>query len=98
VGAQSGLVPHLSQRREIWEFPPAFGAEYVVIDGKSWWARHGPWFPDGDYELAKAALPSTGYCLRYERDGVQLWQLGGCENAPPVAPGEPAAQSHDDSP
>jgi uncharacterized membrane protein len=85
VAAQSGLVPHLSQREQIWEFPPAFGAQYVVLDVTSWHTYHGPTTPERDYELARAALPASGYCLIVERGSVQLWHLCQQETGPQPA-------------
>ena len=81
VAAQSGLLPHLSQRQRVWEFPVAFGADYVIIDRKSWWETHGPWSPEMNYDFAVASLPRTAYCLRFDKDGVQVWQLAGCLEA-----------------
>src|SRR4051794_40891683 len=53
LAAQSGLLPHLSQRREVWEFPPAFGAQYVVLDVASWHESHGPPGLDRDWYFAR---------------------------------------------
>ena len=75
VAAQSGLLPHVSQRREVWEFPPAFGAQYVLLDVDLWHASHGPPGLDRDWYFARTVLPGSGYCLIVERESVQLWHL-----------------------
>jgi len=93
VAAQSGLVPHLSQRQQIWEFPPAFKARYVVIDLRSWHESHGPPSPESDYDLAVRALPTTGYCLLFYEDGVQVWTLDACPAAAGAAIDDPARPS-----
>jgi hypothetical protein len=73
VAAQSGLLPHLSQRRWIWEFPPVNDAPYVVVDRRAWRNVHGPPTPEYDYDAALAALPERGYCLLRAEDGVELY-------------------------
>jgi len=90
LAAQSGLLPHVSQRRQVWEFPPAFNADYVLIDHLTWWQVHGPPSPELNYFVASANLPHTGYCLVHEVDGVQLWSRTACEPAP--GPGQDAPQ------
>ena len=84
-------MPHLSQRRQIWEFPPAFGAQYVVVDLISWRESHGVPSPDLDFDLSYAGLPKAGYCLVTERDFVQLWHL--CAQSPEQVPGAPPADA-----
>lgn len=70
LSGQGGLLPHLSQRRAIWEFPRLGAAEYVIIDRKGWRSSQS----DGaGYERTIAALPSLGYCLLLAEDGVELY-------------------------
>jgi uncharacterized membrane protein len=98
VSAQSGLLPHLAQRRQAWEFPPAFGAQYVVIDRTEWFHVHGPPIPENDYHVALASLPYNGYCLLFAKDGAELWHLGHCPQQPGVSPenGAPSVRSPSD--
>jgi len=90
VAAQSGILPHVSQRRQVWEFPPSFGAEYVIVDREAWRKTHGPPLPEYDYDLALAALPGKGYCLLDQRGPVEVWTIRDCGSTPrPVEPGTP---------
>lgn len=70
VSAQSGLVPHLSQRRSVWEFPRLEDAAYVVIDQRAWRSSQSE---DAGYTNVLRSLPSRGYCLMREADGVMLF-------------------------
>jgi len=70
VSAQSGLLPHLSQRRAIWEFPLLNDADYVVIDEHGW--RTGQ-ADEAGFDVVRRALPERGYCLLLAEDGVMLW-------------------------
>lgn len=78
VSAQSGLLPHLSQRDDIWEFPRLERAEYVIVDRAGWRSSQA----DGAcYERTLNALPSLGYCPLLSDDGVTLYRGGGaCES------------------
>lgn len=71
LSAQSGLLPHLSQRQEVHEFPWLAGAAFVVVDRKSW---HSGQANDSGYADVLAALPAEGYCLVMAEDGVELYQ------------------------
>lgn len=71
VSAQSGLLPHLSQREEIHEFPWLADADVVVVDRAGW--RSGQAEANG-YDAALAALPAKGYCLMVSEDGVELYE------------------------
>ncbi len=70
LSAQSGLLPHLSRRRDVWEFPRLEGATHVVIDRKAWRSSQSI---DTGYTRVLDALPSLGYCLLMEEDGVELY-------------------------
>jgi hypothetical protein len=63
-------VPHLSQRRDVWEFPRLERAEYVVVDRNGW---HSSQAAGAGYDRVLASLPALGYCLLVEHDGVMLW-------------------------
>lgn len=71
VGASSNLVPHLSERPSIWEFPAGFGARWIVIDRSASVSQesqaHG-------YAAAIARLPAAGYTMEAEADGVTVWR------------------------
>lgn len=71
VSAQNTLLPHLSQRREIFEFPNVQpDTEYVIVDAM---------LPITDesnaagYDRWLAELPAWGFTRVFERDGVQLF-------------------------
>jgi uncharacterized membrane protein len=96
LSAQSNLVPHLSQRQFIRDFPRIDHAEYVVIDLKSW----GIWQTTFEiYDRILHELPSLGFCRIVEDDGVELYArraacrsgqqpaIAGQSEAEPGAPG-----------
>ena len=71
VSAQNTLVPHLSQRREIFEFPDVReGTEYVIVDatlpitGQS---------RDAGYDGVLAKLGDWGFREIFDRDGVRVF-------------------------
>ena len=71
VAAQSGLVPDLTQRKMITEFPGGWeAAEWVVVDIYGF--RTGP-VVDAGYEDALAAL-RTRFVAVYARDGVLVYR------------------------
>lgn len=77
VSAHSGLLPHLSQRRDVWEFPRLVDAAYVVIDRTTDPSQQSA---DAGYGATAASLPQRGYCLVTEDDGVVLFRRGSpCE-------------------
>ena len=71
LSAQSGLLPHLSHRREVWEFPQMESARYEVIDRRSW---HSSQAGDAGYEGTLDRLPALGFCPLVQVDGVELWE------------------------
>lgn len=84
VSAQSGLLSHLSHRRQIWEFPfhadasDVSDAQYVVIDRHGWIASQST---GAGYDRVLASLPQQGYCVQAEEDGVMLYVRGDrCES------------------
>lgn len=70
VSAQNTLLPHLSHRQEIYEFPNLGDAEYVIID---------PSLPvteqsrQAGYDTATAGLPARGFDLILDREGVKVF-------------------------
>lgn len=71
VSAQGTLLPHLSQRAEVWEFPDLRESDYVVVDSAlpiTTQAR------EAGYDSVLRALPSRGYALVWESGTVRLFQ------------------------
>jgi uncharacterized membrane protein len=71
VEAQSSILPHLSQRRNVFEFPDARRAEYVVL--ASGLPQSSQTRAKG-YERERAALPDNGYERIFEDHGVEVWR------------------------
>jgi uncharacterized membrane protein len=70
VSASSGLVPHLSARSEVYEFPDrAFAEPYVVLDDDG---PHATWTLD-EWTRDEAALAGHGYRTVASAEGVTLW-------------------------
>jgi hypothetical protein len=69
VSAQTGLLPHLSERRDIPEFPDLGDARFVVVDQRG---RRSTQSVAAGYDGAMQSLPLLGYCLRASEDGVRL--------------------------
>ena len=71
VSAQGTLLPHLSHRKEIYEFPNLQDAEFVIVD---------PSLPttgqtrDAGYEREVEALPQRGYEVIFDEDGVKVFR------------------------
>ena len=70
VAASSGLVPHLSDRQEIFEFPGGLGLPYVVLDDKGPLSSQSR---DG-YNRAVRRMPGWHYREVAAGGGVTLWQ------------------------
>ena len=71
VSAQHTLLPHLSRRQDIFEFPDLHGAGYVIVDPSLPVTRQTI---DAGYADAIAALRSRGYDLLFDRDGVRVYR------------------------
>lgn len=71
VSAQSPFVPHLSERRHVYQFPRVLDAEVVLLDDA------GP-IPVDDlaagYADCLAALPRLGFDEVRNDDGISLWR------------------------
>lgn len=72
VAASTGLVPHLSERPAISEFPDPSQPPWVVIDTAGVVSDEAR---DAGYASALAALATT-YHVVAQSDGVILWQRG----------------------
>lgn len=72
VAASPGLVTHLSERQEIWEFPAGLGVRYIVLDSR------GPLTEQSraaGYQQALSRMPGWHYRVVAGADGVTLWEL-----------------------
>jgi uncharacterized membrane protein len=71
VSAQWPFVPHLSERRKVYQFPRVLDAEVVLVD------EAGP-IPAGDLAAGffdcLAALPRLGFDEVAHDDGISLWR------------------------
>ena len=70
VTAQASFVPHLSERYDIFEFPRISKATYLLVDDN----RGVPGYDQPAYASCRALIPSFGFTLVREDDGIQLWQ------------------------
>jgi hypothetical protein len=79
VSAQATFVPHLSQRRHIYEFPRVGNAQWVLLDG----SREVP-----EYDVANGffacrdELESLGFTVIREEDGITLWYRDAVQGTP----------------
>lgn len=73
VAASSGVVPHISDRQEVFEFPGGLGLPYIVLDVK------GPFSSESQdgYDQAVARMPGWHYRVAGSGGGVTLWTLPG---------------------
>jgi uncharacterized membrane protein len=80
VSAQSNLLPHVSQRQWVRDYPRLDGVEYVIVDFNTW----GMWQTTfAIYERVLDSLPAHGFCHIYEEDGVHLYRhLPSCPAIP----------------
>ena len=89
VSAQSPFVPHLAERRHIFEFPRVADAEFVLLD------KYGP-IPFDDYAAGYSAclgaLKTMGFDLVREQEGISLWRrtrpAEAVPNLPPACAGQ----------
>jgi hypothetical protein len=72
VDAQSTILPHVSSRREVYEFPDRRVSDFVIVDDVLP-VLSGP--VGRGYREERERLPSNGYKRIYKRDGAELWQL-----------------------
>ena len=82
VSAQSSFVAHLSERRQIYEFPRVLDARFVILDA------YGP-IPLDDladgYWSCLEALPRLGFDVIRQDDGISVWEKRRpAESAPSV--------------
>lgn len=72
VAASSGLVSHLSERQEIWEFPAGLGVQYIALDSRDPLTDQSL---AAGYEQALQRMPGWHYRVVAAADGVTLWEL-----------------------
>ncbi len=72
VDAQTTILPHLSERRNVFEFPGWGGSQYVIVDSG---LPITDQVRDAGYADKLAELPSDGYEKIFDREGVQVWRL-----------------------
>jgi len=70
VSAQATFVPHLSQRKDIYEFPRVVNAEWVLLDAE----RRIPLYDRPAFDDCAADLPALGFEVAREEDGISLWR------------------------
>ncbi len=70
VSAQAAYVPHLSQRRDIFEFPRVEDAAWVLLDEK----RPVPSYDAPRFDGCLRELPSLGFQIIRREDGITLWR------------------------
>ena len=71
VSAQSPFVPHLSERRKLYQFPRVLDAEFVLLDGAG--AVPADDLAAG-YAACLAALPRLGFEETDREDEISLWR------------------------
>lgn len=73
VSAQSRLVPHLSQREEVYMFPRVEDADYVLFDvtADSW-----PIHPNDQWELYQSLVKEQDFGVLAAEDGYILLRRG----------------------
>lgn len=71
VSAQNTILPHVSRREHVFEFPYLQDAQYVIVD---------PSLPVTDqsrgdgYDRVIAELPHRGFAQIFDREGVQVFR------------------------
>jgi len=69
ASAQATYVPHLSQRRHIYEFPRVLDSQWVLLDTQ----REIPGYDFPGFQDCLDELPRLGFRLVREVDGITLW-------------------------
>jgi uncharacterized membrane protein len=70
VSAQSSILPHVSQRRQVYEFPDVRQAEYIVVGSRLPVSAQSK---ASGYHAVLESLHARGYEKILDRDGVQVW-------------------------
>jgi hypothetical protein len=71
VEAQSSLLPHVSHRRDVFEFPDRRVGEYLILDATL--PVSGQSYKAG-FERERTLLGDDGYQLIYSQESVQLFR------------------------
>ena len=72
VAASTGLVAHLSERQEIWEFPAGLGVQYIALDSRDYFTDQSR---AAGYGHAMSRMSGWRYRVVASVDGVTLWKL-----------------------
>jgi uncharacterized membrane protein len=78
VSVQATYVPRLSQRRDIYEFPRVMNAGWILIDEN----REVPAYDLPGFDECVEDLPSLGFSVVREDDGITLWHRDWAGNKP----------------
>lgn len=71
VSAQGTLLPHLSQRREVWEFPDIRDSDYVIVDAALPITAQSR---AAGYESVLRVLPARGYSTIWEWGTIRVFR------------------------
>jgi uncharacterized membrane protein len=69
VSVQATYVPRLTQRRDVYEFPRVMNAGWILIDEN----REVPAYDLRGFAECVEDLPSLGFAIVREDDGITLW-------------------------
>ncbi|MHB8575251.1 MAG: DUF2079 domain-containing protein [Dehalococcoidia bacterium] len=78
LSAQTGLAPHLSQRRDQWEFPRIVTAQYVVLEEGGMVSGQGR----DEYGAKVAELPALGFVEIAHAGSIRVFRLNGLAGQP----------------
>jgi len=78
VSVQATYVAHLTQRRDIYEFPRVMNAGWVIVDEN----REVPAYDRAGFDECLQDLPSLGFSIVREADGITLWYRDWAGNKP----------------
>ncbi len=78
VSVQATYVPRLTQRRDIYEFPRVLNAGWVLVDEN----REVPAYDLAGFDECVEDLPSLGFTVVREADGITLWHRDWAGNRP----------------
>lgn len=73
ISAQSGLLPHLAHRRDLWEFPRIEDADYVLVDRAAWRSSQSE---AAGYDRTLRSLSARGFCPLRTEGSVTLYHRG----------------------
>lgn len=71
LSAQGTLLPHLSQRREVWEFPDIRDSDYIIVDAALPITIQSR---AAGYDSVLRALPARGYSTIWEWGTIRVFR------------------------